>query len=282
MINFMGNDVTADAENEVSAGDAFVIRRWNAAAEFDPMEFSTQLKELNKKSTTPPLFDLLMFVCGFGSIMMLGEIVRYGNPIQGFRHQPAAYWIGAVCCAGWLALFIRKKTRLKKAITSPEFQSMTDRMEEIVTRSKTALGVPDSAIDIDMLSEHFVIKDGMPKHKAYDALNDYLNLSFSAFVQDGCLYLASGAELWEIPLTSLRTMKRLKPRFSFEDWYKDEPYNGKTYKPYKITRNQFGTYFAHCYQIEIADIKGDFYLLIPDYDADAFSKLTGLHPENDK
>ena len=281
MLNFMGNDVTADPENESSAGDAFVVRRWAPPEDAAPPDFLPKLKEIEDKGTLPPLLSLLKLACGFGSIMMLMEIVRLGNPVHAFPHQPAAYCIGAVCFAGWLALFIREKTLPKKAVSSSEYAAVIAQIEDIVNRSKTALGVPDSAIDIDILAEHFVMKDGEPKHKSFDALNDYLNLSFCAFVQDGSFCLASGAERWEIPLTSLRSMKRLKQRFSFSDWYKDVPYNDKQYRPYKITVNQFGSYFAHCYQVTISDIKGEFYLLIPDYDAEAFSALTGLHPDRD-
>ena len=36
------------------------------------------------------------------------------------------------------------------------------------------------------------------------------------------------------------------------------------------------------FQIEIADAKGNFYLLIPNYEADAFSTLTGLYPDTGK
>ena len=281
MLNFMGYDVTKDAENETSAGDAFVIRRWEPAAS-DFQYSGIQYKEQEQKWKLPPLFDLLKLACGFGTVMMLGSILRLGNPVQLFWHQPAYYVVGGICLAGWLALFLREKTHAAQVISVPDYQAMAAEAKAFLDKGKQALGVPDSAIEIDLLAERYVMQNGVPKHKSIDALNEYLNLSFDAFAQDGCLYLADGMELWEIPLASLRRMHRLKPRFCFADWNKTAHYNDKKYKPYKITVNQFGSYFAHCYHIDISDRKGDFYLLIPDYDADAFSAMTGLHPDTDK
>ncbi len=281
MLNFMGYDVTEDSENETSAGDAFVIRRWEpAASDFRYSEM--QYKELEQKFELPPLFGLLKLVCGYGAVMMLFGILRLGNPVQGFRREPAYFVVFCICLAGWLGLLLWEKTRPKQVISSPDYQAMAAEARAYLDKGKQALGVPDSAIEVDLLAERYVMQNGVPKHKNIDALNEYLNLSFDAFAQDGCLYLADGAELWEISLSSLRRMHRLKPRFCFADWNKTARHNDKKYKPYKITVNQFGSYFAHCFQVDISDIKGDFYLLIPDYDADAFSALTGLHPDTDK
>ncbi len=278
----MGYDVTTDGENETSAGDAFVVRRWNPSGEFDYPDYQMLYRERELEWSLPPLFKLLKSVCLFGCCMMLAEIIRFDNPVQEFRYQPAYYVIGGICFAGWLGVFLWEKTRPKETISEPDYAAMAARAKEFLAKAQKELGLPDSAIEIDVLAERFVMKDGEPQHKRYDPLNEYYNYSCDAYVQDGSLFLAYGAELWKIPLASLRAVKRLKHRASFGDWNKDAPYNAKMYKRYKITVNEFGTYYAHCYQVEIADSKGEFYLLIPDYDMDAFSELTGLYPENDK
>lgn len=48
------------------------------------------------------------------------------------------------------------------------------------------------------------------------------------------------------------------------------------YMPYNISSNQTGQYSARYYRVEIADPKGEFYLLIPEYDGGIFMELANL------
>ena len=145
MLNFMGYDVTEDTENETSAGDAFVIRRWEpAASDFRYSEM--QYKELEQKFELPPLFGLLKLVCGYGAVMMLFGILRLGNPVQGFRREPAYFVVFGICLAGWLGLLLWEKTRPKQVISSPDYQAMAAEARAFLDKGKQALGVPDSVI----------------------------------------------------------------------------------------------------------------------------------------
>lgn len=133
---------------------------------------------------------------------------------------------------------------------------------------------------MNVLAERYVIKDGKPKRKDI-GLTQYVNLSMFAYINGDQLCLDDASSVWEIPLSSIRSIELVKKRVSFPDWTKPEPYDSKSYKPYKITTNQFGHYFARYYCVEISDIRGDFYLLIPEYDGNTFMELMKIHIENE-
>ncbi len=277
--NLFGVNITEDADSPGFAGDVFVTRQTDPGQTAELEDFCEQFAQQEKKAGLPLPAEIVKTICWFGWVVILLCAVTGGDLSAGYRNAPWLYWLCVICFVLWLWLFILGKRRQKQAAEAAGTQELNDQAEALLRQAREALGVPESAADLDVLAERFVMKDGKPKHKSLDGFNDYLNLDLYAYVQDGSLLLASTEEVWEIPCSSLRTMKRLKKRCSFADWHKSEPYHSGRYRQFKITANQFGTLFAHCRQIEIADARGDFYLLIPDYEAETFTALTGLHPE---
>ena len=282
MVNLFGADVTDGAENAKFAGSAFVIRRADAAQTAELEDFRVQFAQQERKINLPLPAEIVKTLCWFGWVVILLCAIVSDDVAEGYRNAPWLYWLCGICFAIWIPLYLWEKRRAKQTIEAPETQALNEQAEKLLRQSCESLGIPESAIDLDILAERFVMRNGTPKHKSLDGFNDYLNLNLYAYVQDGSLFLADTETIWEIPCSALRSMKIVKQRCSFADWHKSEPYNSGAYKQYKITVNQFGTLFARCFQIEIADAKGDFYLLIPNYEADAFSTLTGLYPDTGK
>ena len=87
--------------------------------------------------------------------------------------------------------------------------------------------------------------------------------------------------VWEIPLTSFRSVKLEKKRTSIPGWIKPESYKSGQYKMYKIKEDNF--HYIHCryYRAEVGDERGEFFLLVPEYDGELFLNLIRLRPGND-
>ncbi len=51
-------------------------------------------------------------------------------------------------------------------------------------------------------------------------------------------------------------------------------------KKYKIKKNSYDNYSAKYYKVKISDMKGEFYILIPDYDWEIFNNLAHVHIED--
>ncbi len=281
MVNLLGMDITEGAENGKPAGAAFIVRQADAEKAAKLYEYQEKYTETEQKAGLPPLLSLLKSALWLGWVIPGCAIMKAGGFADGYRRVPWLYWLCAGCFAAWLVLFLWEKRRQKQVAESPELKELNENADRFLAEAKAALHIPENAVDLDVFGERFILKNGEPKHKSLDGFSDYLNLDLFAFAEDGSLFLASAEAVWEIPLTALRSAERTK-KLSFAGWNKQKPYNHKDYRKYKVTVNQFGMYFARCWRVNILDSKGEFYLLIPEYDADAFSALTGLHLDNDK
>lgn len=282
IVNLFGYDVTEDAAHSNTIADTFLIRQIDAQKQTEWENFAQNYAQLEQNMELPLPAKILQFICTMGLAITGTGILSSDNQAESYRRIPWIYWLCGVFLVCCIVLYIWRKTREKHAVGSPEHDTLNTQAETLLQQTRQALGIPDDALELDVLAEKFIRKDGKPKHKSLDGFNDYQNLDLYVYVQNGTLYLADVECVWAIPCTSLRSMERIKQRCSFPKWNKQEPPDSKTYKRFKITTNQFGTLFAHCYRVEIADAKGDFYLLIPDYDAESFTALTGLRPNTEE
>lgn len=277
--NFFGVDVTKGGSSHAFAGAEFTLRSASPEQEQALSELESEREALEQKSTLPAPFGLAKFLIWLVWVILFCGIIQGGDFAGGYRRVPALYWLCGICFVIWLLLFLWEKRRQKRTAGSAESDAYTERGESLLQNAQETLGIPADAVSIDVLGEHYTVKkDGSLHHKSI-GLAEYLNADLWAFVCDGNLYLADISTVWEIPLTSLRSITREKKRYNFPNWNKAEAYHSAKYKPYQITTNQFGQYFARCYRVEIADVRGEFYLLIPEYDGEAFMALTHLHPE---
>ncbi len=250
--------------------------------EAEVMRMQTESETLLKKAELPLWLTIFRIVCCFGWIVvLLGTLKSDVSFAEGYRNAPALHWGGVVCFLLWLGLFLYGRRRMKQIANSSDLASHIQDSEKLFSDLRQALGVPEDALEMDVLGESYVMKNGKPRHK--DAgLTKYININMAAFVQDGNLCLADTMQRWEIPLSSIRSMTLVKKRVSFPEWHKDEPFDSPKYKPYKITTNSYGHVFSYYYRIEISDIRGDFCLLVPYFDGEVFTDLTHIRPDENK
>ncbi len=279
--NFFGMDADRQ-ENDPPMNATFLTAEIPPELESEMLRMQTESESLLKKAGLPLPLTIMKFICWFGwLVVLLGTLKSDVSFIEGYRNAPALHWGGVICFFLWLGLFLYGRKRMKQIDKSTDLAEHVQDTEKLFSGLRQALGVPEDAREMDVLGERYVLKDGKPRHK--DAgLTQYLNFSMAAFVHNSSLCLADTVQRWEIPLSSLRSMTLVKKRVSFPEWHKDEPFNSKKYKPYKITSNSYGHFFSYYYRIEIRDIRGDFCLLIPHFDGEVFTELTHIRPEENQ
>ena len=279
MTNLFGVNITDNKENAVIDGEVYCTNRISADQETEIESILETGEELNKQSSLPFPFSLIRTLCQIGwMILSLGIIKAWGDGTsfsQGYQNAPGLYWACLICFVIWLILLIISILRRKHTEATTAYQQNEENAELLLQRIKEKLGIPADAESIDVLAERYVMRNGKPKRKDI-GLTQYVNLSMFTYIKREYLCLADASSVWEIPLSSLRSMELIKKRVSFPDWNKQEPYNSKQYKPYQITTNQFGHYFSRYYRVEISDAQGVFYLLIPEYDGMTFMNIAKM------
>ena len=278
MTNLFGLNITDNKDNTVLDGEVFCTDRISADQEAEIGSFLEEGKQLEKQSSLPLPLSVVKGICLFTWVItLIGTLnaLADGTSLsQGHKNAPVLDWVGIICFVIWLALQIVSLLRRKKTEATPEYQQSDENAEKLLQSIRETLGIPDDARKIDVLAERYVMKDGKPKRKAV-GLTEFDNIPMFTYIKEGRLCLADTSSVWEIPLSSLRSVELIKKRASFPDWTKPESYDSKTYKPYKITTNQFG-YFAKYYRVEISDLRGEYFLLIPEYDGAAFADITEM------
>ncbi len=275
--NFFGMNIEQEGDTPECA--AFQTAEIPPELESKLMQIQTDGERLVKKADLPLSLNIMKIFSWFGWIVvLLGTLKSDVSFMEGYRNAPALHWGGVICFFLWLGLYLYGRRRMKQISKSTALSEHIQDTEELFSDLRQALAVPEDAREMDVLGERYVLKNGKPRHKD-TGLTQYVNISMAAFVHDGNLCLADTVQRWEIPLSSIRSMTLIKKRVSIPEWHKDEPSNSKKYKPYKITTNSFGHFFSYYYRIEICDIRGDFFLLVPHFDGEVFTELTHIRPE---
>lgn len=285
MTNFFGFRVIKGEWTEPMDGIDFITRTHSGEESEKLRQYQVANYRLFLKMELPIVLTLLKLLCWFVWVVVLLVILL--QPSVGFvgaYHNAPLLCCGAVLCfVVWLALVIYGRVHIKYIVNTTKYHELADQMDHLAQEVMQILDIPEMAERIDVLSERYVMRKGKPKHKDSNyGMVPYVNYDMFVFVQSGNLCLADAKHVWEIPLSSLRSMTLKKMFYGYPDWHKSEPFISKKYKPYKIMQNKYGQYFSRCYHITISDIRGEFYLLIPEYDGEAFTRVTHLRPEERK
>ncbi len=279
MTNLFGWNMTKGQNVGNVDGAVFLTRTLSDEQNAALDSFQNSNEDFVKKSKLPLPLRIVQGICLFGWwIILIGILKADVSFAEGYRNAPGLYWALPICFVLWLVLFMLGKYCQKQLAQDDALKEHFENAESLTQMARNALGIPEDAQNIDVLAERYVLKDGEIKHKDFNMTN-FLNLDLFIFYEDGNLCLADLRQRLDIPLRSLHTMRLEKKKKSFPEWHKSEPSNAPKYKPFKIAVNQYGHVFSRYYRVDISDVKGEFYLLIPEYDGDVFTEVTHIHPE---
>ena len=169
-----------------------------------------------------------------------------------------------------IGLVIYERISLSKAGTSDAAQNLKERSKAIDEEAYAALGVPDSAISLDLLTSSYRTQNGAPNSIVHTAF------AFRAWSENGTLYLSDIENVVAIPKGAIVNFTRIEHRINFYFWNKAE-----SPRQYGIRANYGGSYTAK--DVSVAHIRsdgGEYELLIPPYEMENFLRLTGKEIEN--
>lgn len=276
MKNIFGINVTENKENTEFDGDIFVTRRLSEGTQSKLDSIVNDVEIYEKKANLPLFLQIINLICWFLGIVIGLAILDNGIKTAA---QNAPYFI-YICVIAWITVIFLAITRRKKAKEvggSSEFEQHIRNTEEIVKEAMTELEIPENCRSIDVIAVKYKVKNGKTKVVNFNPMFKDFNYDMFIFIKGNYLCLAGISSVYEIPVSSLRSIEPCSKKAMFPQWNKEEEYNSPTYKPYKVVENSQGTYYAHCFKVVISDISGDFELIIPNYDQPVFSEITGLN-----
>ncbi len=249
-----------------------------------PDNLQTQLDEAwkqddkFKESISFPLwFYIVKSVLILGAVCFtVGMLKADVSFAEGYRNAPYIYWITPILWIALITMIILERKRNGKILRSEKLSEHYQNLSNLIHEAEQYLEIPEDAFNIDVLMFQYTEKNGEQKLKNFPFFS-HINLNCRTYVKNENLCLSDLSCVMEIPLQSLKSVHIEKKKACFPNWNKDEPFNSKTYKPFKITCNNQGNYYAKYYSVEIQDIKGEFEFFVPNYDIEKLCSLTGLN-----
>ncbi len=285
--NIFATDFTLNQEEGVSDGEAFITARVDKETEDYIDKSADELLAQMKKLTKPisVLKGIVMF-CGFALFLIIAAAIRAisGSEItvgEAFQKAPVAFIAAAVLAFAGIASFALLLKKEKSFLKSDEKLELDRKLENIKTFSLSQLGVtPGKTVEFDILSLAYEIKNGEMK-VTHKKLFDYAILSADFFIEDSKICLCFNTERYDIPLSQVKALHKIRSKVKVDCWMKDE--SPDSYKNSgKIYETKDGTvHFAPYYSLEIEKDGNDYELLFPFWEYETFVNQTGIKADED-
>lgn len=176
-----------------------------------------------------------------------------------------------------------KENGLEKVSDVEEFVELHEVDEEaeaeVAAKVRSELGIPEDAIDMDFLSFFYRENANGPYPiKPFD----FMMLEMFAYNDGDCLCIADYNDVYSIPKAAFTSVERIERPITVLGWSKDEGFESEDYAEYEMRETEEGFISIPCYYSAKISIQNDedeteeFELLIPPYEYESFSALTGL------
>ena len=247
---------------------------------FSSLEEKTAAREptaeelaLKKKSN---FYWRLCLLCFGGGLLLflLGDGIPLYQAYPFLHLLDAALLITAVIFNFKARSLSRRELSVARGSVDTDFSEATRLLEQAAAEAARELGIPDTALSVDILPFHYKTKGDLPVPAGKK--NRFDNLSVSVYTDGGDLCLATAHELFRIPLTEIRGYRLYDEDFEIDMWLKPEDFASEKYAEYNIRKSGF---FSRKLRGYYGMAIGDAYeVLIPCYDFPLMKELIGLKP----
>lgn len=276
---FWGVDVTVNRRNKRLNGEEFLVKTVSDAQCQRYGSVQEAADQLDNRAELPLLFILIQGLSGILAIAGTESIVKRcldGISLAELYAQKAEFfWACGLCAAIWLLLTLIARKRRAAVLDSREGQDALTKLDDAVKAVYAEMGVPDDAVEADILSLTYALKQGeaVPKN-VLPFPQPWANISARVFVADGCLGIADLESRFAIPLSALRRIRTVKKSIALTHWNKETP---PEKEPYKLKVYDAKTIRVKPYYILEFEHNGETWgLYFPSYELQVFESLTGL------
>lgn len=264
MKNLFGLQFREELAKDVPDGMPFQSARVSMQQEQLLEKMEEEKVDLDQKANLPFVLQIIMqislYIGGLCFLFFLIDIWK-----RSFQQTLEDKWfvlMAAVILGGIsLVLFLKQRQKNKEAMKTAEETMLMERTKRLEDASRKELGIPESAVHIDVIQTSYELENG--QEEVYD--NE--NLSLFAYCQEDSLCFSNLVWVFKVPLSSIQKVVWVKEQQLFYQWNKEESYNSQTYKRYRIRKNDGGQYIIRgYYSLRISEARGEFEVMVPEYD----------------
>lgn len=264
MKNLFGLQFREELDTDIMDGVPFQSARVSIQQEQLLEKMEEEKAGLEQKANLPLILQIIMQIGLYiGGVCLLFFLVDVWK--QSFQQALENKWFvlmaAAILGGIYLTLYLKQRQKKREAMKTAEETMLEERAQRLDWVSRQELGVPESAVHIDVIQTSYELEDG--QEEVYD--NE--NLSLFAYCQEDSLCFTNLVWVFKVPFSSIQKVVWVKEQQLFYQWNKEEPYNSKTYKPYRIKKNNAEQYIIRgYYSLRISEARGEFEVMVPEYD----------------
>lgn len=244
-------------------------------AQYDALEAAEA--EYGRLSSLPKWLLYVKKLIGYASAVFLLSFISSAfeqNPNTNHRIVSLDELLGIILLLVWIALTCFDLQKTKDVITSDEFLASKRQAADLEQAARLDLGVPEDAAEMDVLCSRYRWKYGEMVCADSSIIWYYGNISMHAWQENGCFCLADLTMRFDIPLSDIRTIERVKKGYDFSAWNKPEPYKAEKYKPYRVhVVNGNLSVYGYISMVVLLQ-EEDYEIRLPVWEADTLSRLT--------
>lgn len=155
-----------------------------------------------------------------------------------------------------------------------DFSEASRKLEEAAAEAARELGVPDTALTLDVLPYHYKVKGDTLLRVGKAGKFD--NLAVSVFIREDKLCFATAQELFAVPLSEVKGFREYDEDFEIDMWLKPEESDSDKYREFGLRKVGFLGRKGHGY-VGLKLGADAYEVLIPGYDWEPIRALLAAH-----
>lgn len=277
MKNVFGMNVRAEVRE--FDGAPLIVRRVEGGLVKKQQELSKDIDAQEKLSRLPNWVTILALIAATAGVICLGAFFKAAAELgfgEAFARGSWAVYAGVPLIVVGIAVYVWAKVRKARTEASSAHTYVEERARKVSGESREALGIPEDAAHVDVFGLSYVLKGGRQKPVSTLAGRPYVNVGIYAFREGDDLCLADDTFVMKIPLHGISRIVGVEKRLGAMGWNKEVAPNKGKYKKYKIRVDQFGNlFYKPYYRMQLTAEGEEFEVLIPPYEIEHFTRLTG-------
>lgn len=253
--------------------DLFRIRSLDSDTQAKKDRHFNALSAAEKKSSLPIWLIIVKWVTFALFAIIALNILAVGFPTA-WKNAPALFFIGAGCGILALILYLCEKKKGKNAET-PEVQTLLQEAGQTADEAQRQLSVPDNALQTDILTYSYRLKNGKEK-RPLARFYDYLLLNSLVFTEGNMLCIYDHSNVYGIPIDEITAIRKHKKRTTVSGWNKMAPPDDPAFKAFRVQTNGYGMIFLPPCSVVVRHGEEDYEFLVPSYEAEKIGALCGV------
>lgn len=169
------------------------------------------------KSQKKGIFYLFYFLLILGVIIVATTLMNLGNENFVFLDSLPLFIIGCLAVVGSIAYFVIDFKKAKKFKDSDQMKELNDLSKKYFENRNEALGVPEDAINCDILFKR------IKKKHTEDSEGLVVNIDVTVYVSNGEFCICDTTGVYSFPLNKLKAINPVNCKYRLVNWNKPKP-----------------------------------------------------------